>query len=289
MTRAAWHRPPAAPPRVCAHDEAGREHLSGFTLHVPGILGDGAMSRTNKQPLHERVARAAEAALADHDYVSALDVFLRIGWLDGGTAKRWQQGQLDCLEQALQTHPARISEAIQLLQSWASQNGLIPSEAAYVARTPGRPPLRFGKSGDPSVEQMYRTHFVSRELPEKKRERLAEKANRGPELVAILPRNRDWKCHRCANTGDILMMENEGPACLACVGLGDLEFLAAGNARLTRLAKAKSERHAVVVRFSKTRGRYERQGLLVETQALDEAQRELGIESLRGVGRAHSA
>jgi hypothetical protein len=35
---------------------------------------------------------------------------------------------------------------------------------------------------------------------------------------------------------------------------------------LTRRAKAKSERHAVVVRFSKSRRRYERQGLLVEPQ-----------------------
>ena len=58
-------------------------------------------------------------------------------------------------------------------------------------------------------------------------------------------------------------------------GLDDLEFLFAGDALLTRRAKAKSARHAVVVRFSKRRGRYERQGLLVEPQALTEAQREL--------------
>jgi hypothetical protein len=39
--------------------------------------------------------------------------------------------------------------------------------------------------------------------------------------------------------------------------------------------KAKSARSAVVVRFSKSRRRYERRGLLVEPQALAEAQREL--------------
>jgi hypothetical protein len=239
------------------------------------------MSRTNKQPLDERVARAAEAALADHDYVSAVDMFLGIGWVDGGTVKRWLQGQLDCLEQTLQANPARVSEAIQLLHSWANRNGLIPSEASYVARTPGHQKLRFSRSGDPTVEQTYRTHFVSSQLSEKKRERLAEKASPAPELVAILPRNRDWKCHRCGHTGDILMMEKEGPACMTCVGLGDLEFLSAGNAKLTRLAKAKSKRHAVVVRFSKTRSRHERQGLLVETQALDEAQRQLAVEAAR--------
>jgi hypothetical protein len=70
-------------------------------------------------------------------------------------------------------------------------------------------------------------------------------------------------------------MENPGPACLRCVGLDNLEFLAAGDALLTRRVRAKSPRHAVVVRFSRSRRRYERQGLLVEPQALAQAQREL--------------
>jgi hypothetical protein len=48
---------------------------------------------------------------------------------------------------------------------------------------------------------------------------------------------------------------------------------------LTRRAKARSGRTAVVVRFSKSRGRYERQGLLVEPQALREVERELVAEA----------
>jgi hypothetical protein len=76
-------------------------------------------------------------------------------------------------------------------------------------------------------------------------------------------------------------MEDPGPACMRCVGLDDLEFLGAGDALLTRRAKAKSTRCAVVVRFSKTRRRYERQGLLVEPQALAEAQREVDAERSR--------
>jgi hypothetical protein len=88
----------------------------------------------------------------------------------------------------------------------------------------------------------------------------------------IAPRNRDWKCHRCGGTGPLLIMEKEGPACLDCVGLGDLEFLAAGDAGLTRRAKALSPRSAVVVRWSRSRKRYERQGLLVEPAALKQVQ-----------------
>ena len=144
-----------------------------------------------------------------------------------------------------------------------------------MARTPQRQPLRFSLSGDAALEKAYRTHWISSELPEKKRERLVEKANRAPELVVIQPLNREWKCHRCGGTGGILIMEKPGPACLRCAGLDDLEFLPAGDALLTRRVKAKSARHAVVVRFSKRRGRYERQGLLVEPAALQQVQSDL--------------
>ena len=233
------------------------------------------MSRKNRLPLADRVARAAEAALAARHFVSIIDILVRIGWLDPGAVERWRRGQIDCLEEALQIDPPRLSEAIRLFGSWATAKGLLPSPTAYVGRTPDRPTLRFSRSGNPAIENSYRTHWVSPELSEKKRARLAETASRPPELVVIQPLNTEWVCHRCGGSGDLLMMETPGPACLRCVGLDDLEFLPAGDALLTRRAKSKSSRHAVVVRFSRTRGRYERQGLLVEPQALADAQKNL--------------
>ena len=233
------------------------------------------MSRKNRLPLADRVARAAEAALVAQHFVSVIDILVRIGWLDPGAVERWRRGQIDCLEEGLQIDPPRISEAIRLFGSWATAKGLLPSPTAYVGRTPDRPTLRFSRSGNPAIENSYRTHWVSPELSEKKRARLAETASRPPELVVIQPLNTEWVCHRCGGSGDLLMMETPGPACLRCVGLDDLEFLPAGDALLTRRAKSKSSRHAVVVRFSRTRGRYERQGLLVEPQALADAQKNL--------------
>jgi hypothetical protein len=236
------------------------------------------MNRKNRANLVDRVAKAAEASLAAQHYVSPLDVLVGIGWLDPGTLKRWRQGQIDCLEEALQTGPPRISEAMKLFRAWADAKGLLTSETDYVARTPQRQTLRFSRSGDPAIEQLYRTHWVSPELSEKRRDRLADKASRAPELVVIRPLKVEWTCHRCGGTGGLLVMENPGPACLRCVGLDDLEFLPAGDALLTRRVKAKSARSAVVVRFSRSRRRYERQGLLVEPAALTDAERELGSE-----------
>jgi hypothetical protein len=235
-----------------------------------------AMNPDNRNKLRQRVAGAAESALAKQGYVSAIDILTGIGWLDQATLKRWRQGQLPYLERGIQTNLSRISEAIKLFQAWAREKHLYPSETAYVARSPARPTLRFSKSGDSRIERLYRTHWVSQELSEKKRERITAAASRPPELVVIQPLNADWKCHRCGGTGDLLIMEEPGPSCLSCAGLASLEFLPAGNAALSRRAKAKSEVHAVVVRFSRSRKRYERQGLLVQPEALRKAESEIG-------------
>ncbi|GGI33461.1 hypothetical protein GCM10010987_74500 [Bradyrhizobium guangdongense] len=230
------------------------------------------MSRKNKVPLADRVAKAAEAALDARQFASAIDILVGIGWLDLEAVERWRRGQVECLEEVVRIDLPRISEALRLFRSWSVAQGLLATRTEYVARTPHRQMLRFSRSGNPAVEEAYRTHWVSPALSEKKRERLSTKTSRAPELVTVQPLNAEWKCHRCGGTGDLLMMEGPGPACLRCVGLDDLEFLPAGDALKTRRVKARSPRYAVVVRFSKTRGRYERQGLLVEPEALTDAQ-----------------
>src|SRR4051812_31854622 len=67
-------------------------------------------------------------------------------------------------------------------------------------------------------------------------------------------------------------MEGDGPLCLECADLDHLEFLPAGDAALSRRAKRASGLAAVVVRFSRARKRYERQGILVEEVALEQAE-----------------
>jgi hypothetical protein len=148
-----------------------------------------------------------------------------------------------------------------------------------VTKTPARKPLRFTKTGDAIDERLYRTHWLAGDLPEKKKQRIKEKVNQPPELVVIQPLKASWKCHKCGATGDLLIMETPGPSCLACAGLGELVFLPAGSAALTRRAKAKSSVYAVVVRFSRTRKRYERQGLMLQPEAVREAEIETGISA----------
>jgi len=94
-----------------------------------------------------------------------------------------------------------------------------------------------------------------------------------PDLLVIQP-VREWTCAQCRGTGDLLIMDEPGPLCLACAELDHLVFLPAGDAALTRRAKKASGLSAVVVRWSRSRKRYERQGVLVEEAALEQAEQQ---------------
>jgi hypothetical protein len=223
--------------------------------------------------LEQRVLRAAEGALVEREFVSAIDVLVGLGWLPPRLVDEWRQGRLDYLEGAMTVQVTKLSTAMRLFHRWAQGRGLVPSETAHVARTRDRRSLRFSASGKPDLERAYRTHWFSPELSASKREWLTERQSRPPELVVISP-IKDWTCTECEATGSLLLMEGPGPLCMRCADLDHLVFLPSGDAALTRRARKASRLAAVVVRFSRSRRRYERQGILVEEAALDRAERE---------------
>jgi hypothetical protein len=154
------------------------------------------VSGGNRKGIEQRVVRAAEAALAQRKFVTAIDVLVGVGWLEPRRVDEWRQGRVPYLEAAVIANLGKISTAMKLLRLWAQARGLQPSETAYVARSRGRQQLRFSKSGDPGIERAYRTHWVSPELSERKRERLAERQSRPPDLVVVSP-VKDWTCSLC--------------------------------------------------------------------------------------------
>jgi hypothetical protein len=205
----------------------------------------------------------------------------------------WRKGRLDFLERMIQGRPEKISRSIATFHRWAEAKGLQPIETRYVrgARA-GAVDLQFTESGDPEIEKSYRTHYVSPDLPERKQQQLQEKLSRPPQPV-VFQIVRDSQCSECSAElpkDSFLFMEADRPLCLACAQLGELEYLQSGDAALTRRATKYSGRTAVVVRFSRSRGRYERQGILVESAALERAEQECTLDAdARAAARAHAA
>lgn len=77
----------------------------------------------------------------------------------------------------------------------------------------------------------------------------------------------------------ITLVQDSGALCLECADLDHLVFLPPGDAALTRRARKHSTLSAVVLRWSRARKRYERQGLLVEEEALQQAEEECLADS----------
>ncbi|HZV01347.1 MAG TPA: DUF2293 domain-containing protein, partial [Planctomycetota bacterium] len=98
------------------------------------------------------------------------------------------------------------------------------------------------------------------------------------ELKVFISSRDDSKCDECHDDlsgGRLIVLAGDrGALCLACADLDHLVFLASGSAALTRRARAGSKLSAVVLKWSRARKRYERQGLLVEEAALVRAEEE---------------
>jgi hypothetical protein len=92
--------------------------------------------------------------------------------------------------------------------------------------------------------------------------------------MTVIASHNSWECGSCGDTGDFLLKGKAGGVCLDCADLGHLEFLPSGDAALTRRARKGSRLSAAVVCWNARRYRYERQGILAEPAAIEQAARE---------------
>ena len=94
--------------------------------------------------------------------------------------------------------------------------------------------------------------------------------------------SRESVCDECGEElgrhAWIVLAGERGALCLPCADLDHLVFLPSGDAALTRRARARSVLSAVVLKWSRARKRYERQGLLVEEAALAAAETECLVD-----------
>jgi len=88
----------------------------------------------------------------------------------------------------------------------------------------------------------------------------------------------DSSCSECGEPlgrhAWITLVDGKGALCLACADLDHLAFSLRRRA-LTRRARKHSTLSAIMLKWSRARKRYERQGLLVEEQAIEQAEQEV--------------
>jgi len=236
---------------------------------------------SNKINIQKRAIQAAETALQSQKFVSPIDVLVGMGLLQPVHVQDWRKGKIPYLENVIQGNLSKISLAMKCFREWARDKNLKPSKTVYLLRTKGPTrELQFSISGDPSIEEAYSTHYLSPVLSEHEQQKLKEKCEKPPELIAYIIA-RDSQCSQCKKElmkGNFLFMEADQPFCLKCAGFSDFIFLPSGDPKLTRRAKKYSPKLLIVVKFSRARKRYERQGILVTEEAFQKAEDEIADE-----------
>jgi len=128
--------------------------------------------------LSERVTTAAEAALADHQYVSFIDVLTGMELLHNVQA--WHNGRAQYLDEMVQGSAEKLRQAIEIFQQWAAQRGLrredLPPHASFI-RTP---PKYHTASQFPELERAFRLDSVGINRREVVNERVMQERSSEP-------------------------------------------------------------------------------------------------------------
>lgn len=133
----------------------------------------------NRQEINARVIKAAEHALARKGFVSTIDILLGLDFISQTGLHEWKIGKFAFFESLISGNPRRIEYALECFQRWITHKNLATSMSVYRSvGTANKKELRFSKTGNPKTEEAYKTHYVSPELNDQKKEkRVKDKLN----------------------------------------------------------------------------------------------------------------
>lgn len=123
-------------------------------------------TKKKKKTITQSVATAAGNVVSKKGYVSAIDLFIGLGWLTPGQVVDWRKGKIPYLERVVMANLNKLTRTMKEFKAWAIHSKLKPSLTAYKHKGSH---LRFSKSGQKNIEIAYSTHYV---LPQPKEEKI---------------------------------------------------------------------------------------------------------------------
>ncbi len=149
----------------------------------------------NRIELRKKMRAAAGQMLRIKGYVSAVDVLLAMGRLSKEDYERWRFRRVPHLENVLPGSLNQHAFFCRELRAYAHELKLKPSRTAYTSWGKGpRQPLRFSKYGEPHVEELFSTHYVSPALTDSQKVRRTQIPT--PDLLMPAPMPSSPSNHR---------------------------------------------------------------------------------------------
>ena len=120
-------------------------------------------SNGTKRKFSQNVAAIAGKVVSQQGWVSPIDLFVGMGWLNQEKLSDWKKGKTPYLERVITANLSKLSKTMKEFKSWATHSKLKSSITIYKHKNCK---LRFSKSGNPYIESAY--HHWGQVLPRAK-------------------------------------------------------------------------------------------------------------------------
>lgn len=118
-------------------------------------------STYKKDKYYPKVVAAVDQLLEDRSVIAPVEVFMQMDYLTKEDYEDWRFGRIPYLERAIRCNLSKTNRILRILRLHAEDRGLRPSWTAYMKWGKGQKTrLRFSKSGNPTIEELYATHYV---------------------------------------------------------------------------------------------------------------------------------
>jgi hypothetical protein len=117
----------------------------------------------NRKQLQTNLSTVTSELLKEKGYISFVDVFMKLGYLDPKEYEDWRMKRVPYLERVIKINPGKINFIMKTVRRNSLNGNLSPSWTGYKSWGKGKKiELRFSRTGDPNIEKTYATHFVKK-------------------------------------------------------------------------------------------------------------------------------
>jgi hypothetical protein len=118
----------------------------------------------DRKELHKKATLVTGLLLKEKGYISFVDVFMMLGYLDPKDYEDWRRKRVPYLEKVIKVNLGQINFVMEAIRQNSLNGKLKPSWTSYESWGKGpKIDLRFSKTGEENIESLYATHFVKTE------------------------------------------------------------------------------------------------------------------------------
>ena len=117
----------------------------------------------NSKDLEKKVKQFTSELAYKKGYVCSVDVLIELGFISEKVHQDWRLGKIPYLEKACQANLHKLSSVNRLISKYSAEWNFEASWTGYNKWGKGpKKRLIFSRSQDPTIENLYATHFLDK-------------------------------------------------------------------------------------------------------------------------------